>query len=284
MLKSNLRYKLGALAPLFKVARTISTGNKGVVKVLLFHDIPEDKLDVFKSQINYLRNNYKFICPVDFHAFLRGQKELCGLNILISFDDGFLSSKRAIEYALEPNGIKAIFFITAGFIGLKDGWKEFAAKKILDGSCSEDQLCPEHAPMDWDDVNRLIERGHTIGSHSVNHFRLSCLEKEELEYEINESSEILEKGTGVLPETFAFPFGDIGSIDENVLVAIQKRYKYCYSGIRGLNKKSISSFAILRDEVSLSYPHDYVEFIVENGLGTRYAKNVKQLNNAVLSV
>lgn len=269
-------------SPIFRAIRSVSFEckklHKALVKILLYHDIPYDSISSFRLQIENLKKKYRFITPDDFHAFLLREREFSGLNLLVTFDDGFISSKYAAEHVLEPLGIKAFFFLTTDFIGLKNNWEEFAAKKILGGSCNENQLGPEHAPMGWEDVNWLIEHGNVIGSHSVNHKWLSDLNKEELDYEIFESAIKLEKLLGVSVDSFAFPFGDIGSIDVNALEVIQKRYKFCYSGLRGFNKRTTFPHAILRDEISLNYPADYTEFIMENGLGWRYALQVRHLS------
>lgn len=275
------RYKLSGLTPIFRAIRSITIGNEGVVKILLYHDVPNNKLPLFKSHIEYLKQKYTFITPEEFHLFLLGKKDLKGLNLLVTFDDGFKSSKYATEQVLDPLEIKALFFLTVDFIGMKDKYDKFVAEKIYDGCCSDDQFSAEHMPMDWEEVETLIEHGHSIGSHTINHHRLSSLNKEELIYEIFESCEKLEKALDIKVDALAYPFGDIGSIDKNAIDVIKQRYKFCYSGLRGFNRKDTSPFSVLRDEISLNYPTDYVAFIVENGLGWSYYSRVKQLNKMI---
>ncbi|MGR3219548.1 MAG: polysaccharide deacetylase family protein [Candidatus Anammoxibacter sp.] len=280
------RYKLSALSPILKTVRSLSCGyrkqKKALIKVLLFHDIPYEGLLMFRTQIEALKQEYNFITPDEFHAFLVGEKELNGLNILVTFDDGFVSSKYATEHVLEPLGIKAMFFLTVGFIGLKDNWKKFAVQKIYDGCCTEDEVGSEHAPMGWEDVDWLTQHGHTIGAYTVNLTRLSTISKDELICEISENRDKLEKILGSKVDSFAYPFGDINSIDKGAMGIIQKNYTFCYSGIRGFNKRDTSKYAILRDEISINYPSGYVGFIVENGLGWRYVHHERRLNKLIL--
>lgn len=279
------RYKLGLTTPLLKCLRTLTSGKnnqeKALVKILLYHEISDKKLHLFKQQIENLNKKYSFITPEKFQDFLNNKITLTGLNLLITFDDGFLSSKFAAENVLEPLGIKAMFFIPSGFIGLKKNWEEFVGKKINDGSpgC---KVGAEHEPMGWDDVCWLKEHGNVIGSHTVNHTRLSTLNNDELEYELFESANILNKFTGASIETIAYPFGDIESINKKSMKVIQKYYSFCYSGFRGFNKKTVFPLAILRDEIALNYPVNYVEFIVENGLAFLYYRKAEKLSKLTI--
>jgi peptidoglycan/xylan/chitin deacetylase (PgdA/CDA1 family) len=47
--------------------------------------------------------------------------------------------------------------------------------------------------MNWDNIQTLEEEGHEIGSHSMNHQKLSKLSDEQMKYEIIESKRCLQK-------------------------------------------------------------------------------------------
>lgn len=282
------RYVFAKTHNILKLYRNIlwcsSNNNKGAVKVLIYHDIPESKLEIFHNQIKTLHSDYHFLTPDKFHSFITGDSHLSGLNLLVTFDDGFQSSKIAAEKVLGPLGIKALFFVTVNFIGLSDEqqWKLFVSRKICDGNKFVQHIGPEHAPMSWQDLFWLKDNGHTIGSHTLNHSKLSSqLSEDVLISEIIQSGDILTKKLNTTIEDFAFPFGNIESISSRAILQIRKKYKYCFSGIRGLNRPSTHSIGILRDPVNFDDTTDYLKFQIENGLSCLYYKKSKVLQNLI---
>ena len=76
--------------------------------------------------------------------------------------------------------------------------------------------------MNWNNIQTLEKEGHEIGSHSMNHKRLSKLSEEETKYEIVESKRCLqEKGFNVT--SFSFPYND-GDNNKNILKIIADNY------------------------------------------------------------
>ena len=263
------------------VTSKISGSSPGQIKVLSFHEVPYNSFPSLRSFLEKLKKKYNFISPEEFHAFLKGKDEIPGLNILLAFDDGFISAKEAAEKILSTFDIKAFFFIPVGFIGIQGDWKQFALKKIFAGLLPSDMLKPEHAPMSWNDIEWLLSNNHSIGSHTVNHKKLSNLKNDELVYELSRSSEILKERLGIEVKDLAFPFGGIDSIDSNSMKVINDYYGYCFSGVRGLNCRTTNPLTILRDEVSFDYSPHFVQFIVENGLGWYYKNQAEYLNRIV---
>lgn len=282
------RYLLGKLYNVFKIQRQILSycrdNCKGAVKILIYHDIPASRLEQFNDHIKALYNSYPFLTPNQFHAFMNGDYCMEGLHLLITFDDGFLSSKIAAMEILEPLKIKSFFFVTANFIGLTNEalWRRFVSQKIYDGLKHENEIGHEYAPMDWKDIIWLKNHGHTIGSHTLNHVRLSRLPTvDALASEIIGSGDILEKRLDMTINDFAYPFGDIGSISPEALALIQKRYKYCFSGLRGLNRPSTHPMSIFRDAINLGDTVDYLKLQAEDGLSLLYRKQSKKLRSMI---
>jgi peptidoglycan/xylan/chitin deacetylase (PgdA/CDA1 family) len=76
--------------------------------------------------------------------------------------------------------------------------------------------------MNWNNIQTLEEEEHEIGSHSMNHKRLSTLSEEEIRYEIIESKRCLqEKGFNVT--SFSFPYND-GDNNKNILKIVADNY------------------------------------------------------------
>ncbi|MGA1823464.1 MAG: polysaccharide deacetylase family protein [bacterium] len=266
---------------LLNLAKRRNNKDKGVLKILIYHDIPYKDFDKFEAQIKWIRSRYEFARSDDLENILAGQIEYTGTKVLLTFDDGFKSNALLAEKVLNPLGIQAVFFIPPGFINAKnrDEQRTFIAKNIYKPCLKPEEIPDDMAPMDWQDLECLLDHRHTIGSHTINHRRLSALESdEELRCEIIEGGDILQKKLGVDIEHFSFPFGDIDSIDSRAMKIIRERYKYCYSGIRGNNSINTNPYAILRDPVSVDDPPAYFRFILENGLGFLYRKRALLLD------
>ena len=104
--------------------------------------------------------------------------------VRITIDDGGGSSLDIADYLANKN-IKAYFFIPTKFIGEKGFLKK-------------------------DDINKLIEMGHVVGSHSHTHPNPFCeLDELIIKQEVIESKKILEEITQQKITTFSVPGGEI---------------------------------------------------------------------------
>ena len=142
---------------------------------------------------------------------------------------------------------------------------------------------PDHlAPMTWDDIQFLLLHGHTVASHSSGHQRLSSLaSSEKLQYELISSADSLQNKLNIPIKYFAYPFGDINSIDAKTLKLAKNRYEYVFSGIRGNNHQRVNPYAIRRDHVEPTFSLKYFQFILEGGLSPYYYFKRKQLDSMV---
>ncbi len=62
--------------------------------------------------------------------------------------------------------------------------------------------------MNWDDLRILRDKGHYIGSHTVNHSMLGTMEdEEEISRELEESAKRIEAELGYFPKTISYPVG-----------------------------------------------------------------------------
>ena len=74
--------------------------------------------------------------------------------------------------------------------------------------------------MNWDDVRKLKELGHYIGSHTQTHSMLGTMEKEsDIERELQESGNKIKSQLGYFPLTISYP---VGSFDEKTKTISQK--------------------------------------------------------------
>jgi len=258
--------------------------NKGSIFPLILHDIPLNQINYFKGLLVKLIKEYNFLNPEDFVSFIKGDSNLNKNYNMLTFDDGFYSNYTIAKEVLEPLGIKAIFFVSTEFIDSynRDMQEKFIKQNICLGEYPSNMNIDQMQPMSWENLSELVNMGHTIGSHTKNHLRLSEINKDNLlKEEIIASGNRIEEMLRIKVEHFAFPFGDIGSIDKKALDLIRKRYKYIYSGVRGRNSYGTNPFAIRREALDIGDSYEYNRFIAGGGLSFYYWKARRQLDAMV---
>lgn len=253
---------LSKVSPILNISRKIAVNTKifsgDRLRVLNFHDIPSNELAAFEAQLSHLSQEWLIISPEKFENMITGREQIIGNNLLITFDDGLISNRVVAEKVLNPMGIKAIFFIISDFANInnQDEARRFISDKIIPKSDLED--IPENwSNMQWSDLVSLIQQGHTIGSHSRNHARLSgTLTKDELNEVIVQSADFMELKLGITINHFAYPFGDLSSINKSALTIASQKFKYIHTGLRGNNKKSLNPKSVRRDSASTQNKHN----------------------------
>lgn len=246
------------------------------LRVLLYHDIHPTQFDSFARQLCWLKERWSFVNPEQFSEIIKGDRELISDSILLTFDDGFKSNRLLAEKVLSKMGIQALFFVVPKFINVntKREAKVFISKNIYPNlDISE---IPEHwSNMNWDDIKFLIDHGHTIGSHTLSHAKLSKLtQRSELEYEINLSAEILEGKLNTSIEHFAYTFGDLSSFSKEAFFVAAQKYNFIYTGLRGNNVSHKCPVAsIRRDSVTATDRRFLIGAYLEGAVDFHYQRS-----------
>ncbi|MDP9148278.1 MAG: glycosyltransferase, partial [Acidobacteriota bacterium] len=184
----------------------------GSLRVMLYHNIEECEMEGFATTLRSLATRWRFVTPDVFSAMVHGQERVSSDCLLLTFDDGFKSNFTVAREVLDPMGIKAIFFIPSGFVGLPDrlAEKDFIAQRMFQGRVSSSEVPDDLAALTVTELGGLIESGHTVGSHTRTHARLASIQSNfEMEDELRGSSLALERMLGTRVEHFAFPFGNL---------------------------------------------------------------------------
>jgi peptidoglycan/xylan/chitin deacetylase (PgdA/CDA1 family) len=156
------------------------------VVTLEYHDVVERGAFDSSGFTDVGSNSYK-LAVEDFEAHLRALAGTPGIGrdvrtlveddasrpaVLLTFDDGGVSSRTVIAGLLEAHGMVGHFFVTTGRVGTP----AFLA-------CA--------------DIRELVARGHVVGSHSHSHpMRMARLTAAQLRAEWTESARRLEDCTG----------------------------------------------------------------------------------------
>ena len=225
-----------------KILNEIFQNENSVLRILIHHDIKSDEQIIsFKNQINSLSKEFDFISPKEFEDTINFGK-VKGKKLLLTFDDGFKSNRIIAESILNKKGIKALFFIVTDFIGLKKNSLNYS--KIIRNIYPNGPTLNEFSePMDYDDIQFLIDSGHTIGCHTATHKMLSKITKvSDLKEELIDSKDNLEKMFNIKIKHIAYPFGTFESIDKKSLKLLSESYEFVHSGLRGNNLKAQKLF------------------------------------------
>jgi len=269
---------LAAAHPLLIILNKINsilTRSKPKLRVLIYHDIAPEEEYLFKHQLEEITKRWQFVDAEVFSRMLSGELPLEQNSVLLTFDDGFISCRNIAETVLKKLDIKALFFIVSEFVSQSENdCRTFVAKNI------NPEMQPEHVPdycrnMSVDDLNYLLEQGHTIGAHTANHARLSNLSGQELEKEIIDSADHLEKLLSIRVNHFAYTFGNLASFSPEALAVARKRFKYIYTGFRGNNSARPVPWAICRDSIKPKDSKYLAGAFLEGGADWLYSKDRK---------
>ena len=104
--------------------------------------------------------------------------------------------------------------------------------------------------MTWDQAARLVSAGSAVGSHTVNHTRLSDLQTAEAETEIAASARVIAKRLGSPCRLFSYPYGGPGDYKpghRNLLAS--RGYLAAFTQTPGFNLPETDRFFLKRIDI-----------------------------------
>lgn len=137
---------------------TITSGSCNVISI----DIPLNKIKLKINLKDYIKPTYNFVNDINTKEIDPNKKV-----VAITFDDGPSKYTKEINDLLKQYNSNATFFVLGNKV------------KIYSNT-----------------INESIKQGNEIGNHSYNHKWLSNLTIEELEYQINETNNLIKEISG----------------------------------------------------------------------------------------
>jgi hypothetical protein len=119
--------------------------------------------------------------------------------VILTFDGGHKSQYINAKPVLDKYGFKATFYVVC----------EYTQK----GGDTR---------MNWTEVRELHKQGHDIGSNTMNHYRLTDLPTEKIEYEVSVSEQCL-LDHGINTTSFAYPYNS-GASTSAVVNKVAEHY------------------------------------------------------------
>lgn len=134
--------------------------------------------------------------------------ERTGKTLVVTFDDGYLSTLAVAAPVLDRLGVPATLFVPTDYIG-QDGPLSWPGIEQWSSGVHREEL----KPLDWEGVRQLAAEGWEIGSHTCRHPRLTKLPLRALEHELQASRTAIELRVNRPCRSVAYPYGDV---DETV--------------------------------------------------------------------
>ena len=168
--------------------------------ILMYHSVQESRvmpdwpwalsLTSFCRQLDFLLDE-GYETP-SLGEYMATPEHFTGRTAIITFDDGYRDNLLAAE-KLWKNGMKATFYVVSGAIGKEPHWPDTGR--------------PSVRLLNVEELRMMTECGMEIGSHTVNHARLTEASDDVLLKELTDSRTQLEEILDTAVTTFAYPYG-----------------------------------------------------------------------------
>ena len=229
------------------------------IPVLMYHSIADEgpaELGQWRmspkklaEQMDYLKENgFYSVNSADILAVLRGEKQLPGKPVMLSFDDGYSNFFDCAWPIIKKRGFTAEVFLVTDYVGGHAEWdSRFGSPAKL---------------MDWKTIRELQGQGVTFGSHLASHRRADELTVDEMIEESTRSRSTLEAQLQTRINSVAMPFG---VWDQRLLkVFAETGYEIGLTTVdgwvtMGMNPLSLPRVEVVGDETVKSFSQKLIE-------------------------
>jgi peptidoglycan/xylan/chitin deacetylase (PgdA/CDA1 family) len=229
------------IVPLHALARAAAAGEVGRKLALTFDDGLRSNIEIAYPLLRSLGLPATFfVCPglVDRGAWLWTHESRCRLARL----DAAARSELAREYGA-PAGIAA-FVEWMKHLDLAE--RRRVEARLAAATPRFEPTAAERADFDlasWEELRALDPEIVTIGSHTLTHPVLPGTPPGELEREVGESREQLERRLGHSVDSFAYPNGDINAAAE---ACVRRHYTVAMTVERGVIRRGADACRLPR--------------------------------------
>ncbi len=210
-------------------------------KILAYHGVVRENPDPYEVTVAMFRDQMRLMRDQGFqvfdlhHAVQNMQAgHIAQKSIVITFDDAHESILENAIPILTQYGFPATIFVPTGLVGKKDIFS--------------DELCNQKNIMRWSELESLVESGISIGSHSVNHFDMTTLDKGYLVDEVMKSYYTLVDHFGKQAYYFAYPFGMLNEMVRDVLLVSPYVGGVCFGSVLS-NWSKTDPYLIKREKI-----------------------------------
>ncbi len=250
------------------------------VPIIMYHQVKNNSLgkDVispyeFESDLKFLSsNNYHTVTMTQLIEFVYNDIPLPKNPIILSFDDGYLSTYKNVFPLLQKYNMKIVLSIVG---------------KSTDDFSKVNDTNVDYAHLTWDHINEMRESGlveiqnHTYNMHKIINGRYGCGQKSNealCDYEKALTDDVLTfqarctSMTGWCPSTFTYPYGKYNDNSEQILKGLgYKATLSCRYGVNQINKNPDKLFGLKR--MCRAHNHSLNKLIKEGLETLKYSKD-----------
>jgi peptidoglycan/xylan/chitin deacetylase (PgdA/CDA1 family) len=235
--------RLGALWGLFAPRRPRKV-------ILLYHALganpPAVTENGFRQQVAWLAKNASIV-PLD---DLLKATSADGLQVAITFDDGYASLHDQVAPLLAEYGATATVYLNTGRIG-------HSTRNASDAALGH---YPNEHFLTWSEVGSLVDAGWTIGSHGVEHLDLTRQDADAVARELADSKREIEFRLGQPCQHFAYTWGRFTPTLQHAVR--NAGYISAVSGLHGPVTSDSDRYALPRIDVRAEYElRDFVDVV-----------------------
>tara|TARA_B100001057_G_C22863907_1_gene955730 strand:- start:3289 stop:4224 length:936 start_codon:yes stop_codon:yes gene_type:complete len=211
----------------------------------------------FNKQMLFFKKHFNFSYPND---FFEGNCDN-GINVLITFDDGYKDNYDIALPILKRHNASAIFFLATDFINTDEWlWHDKAKYLLMSNKISSKEvqnqltkmnqgisidtsfvnlveqlfnLSEKRLMLNWYEAGQLVKNGFLVGGHTATHKVLSLIDKGNQHNEIESSLNTINKHLNIHPLHFAYPNGLFNEVTLNLM--IENNIQYAYTTKSGIN-------------------------------------------------
>lgn len=163
--------------------------------ILMYHHVTAETGRDLVISVDKLEKQFRYLSEEGYKTFhfreLKKLKELPkGKNIVITFDDCYVSHKELALPLLQKYNLKATFFAPLGFLGKKDDWNT-----------------SELPILSVEELKALDPKTVELGFHSYKHLDFSTLSNAQIEADMRRSQEFVSENELNVAPVLAYPFG-----------------------------------------------------------------------------
>lgn len=222
------------------IGRTAGLAPRGRARrvVLLYHSVGDTPWGLpaaqFQGQVRWLAD----------HAALRSVDDLLGgapdsgLQVAITFDDGYGAVRDVAFPILNEVGARPCVYLNTGWIDAKE-------RRPSEASLGH---YPGERFLSWSDVDELVAGGWTIGSHGVDHLDLTKLPENVVRAQLADSKATIEARLSEPCEAFAYTWGRSTPRLRELTAAAG--YRHAMGGRHGPVTKDFDAMAVRRINVA----------------------------------
>jgi len=217
----------------------------GWIRFPQYHHVFDDERAGFAAHLAYMKNLGDFVTMDDAIEHLNAPTPPRGRYFCLTFDDGYLNCATNATPILLDHKATAAFFLPTAYIRPGGGADDSHVPTFSENGRTVECLS-------WDDCRSMLAAGMTLGSHTVNHARLIDLSSADVERELRESKETIERELGSPCYHFCCPWGRTGTDftrDREPEIARRLGYRSFLATDRGTARARPDPMAVTRDHL-----------------------------------